>query len=167
MNNSLSKEEIKLSVDYIWRKHLFKTHLIIWGAIELCILFLSTVRGLFDREVLEIGLSIFAMFSTVYSLIFIPIIIYYGYKMNYLVKNYSKFYMYEVVLNEVSTSYFYRGAVYYCVKFEHNGKSIYVHTSPCFSSHFLSKIKLEEYNNKKVMVLYDSDLDKVYVIKKI
>ena len=107
------------------------------------------------------------MFSTVYSLIFIPIIIYYGYKMNYLVKNYSKFYMYEVVLNEVSTSYFYRGAVYYCVKFEHNGKSIYVHTSPCFSSHFLSKIKLEEYNNKKVMVLYDSDLDKVYVIKKI
>lgn len=167
MNNSLSKEEIKLSVDYIWRKHLFKTHLIIWGAIELCTLFLSTVRGLFDREVLEIGLSIFAMLSTVYSLIFIPIIIYYGYKMNYLVKNYNKFYMYEVVLNEVSTSYFYRGAVYYCVKFEHNGKSIYVHTSPCFSSHFLSKIKLEEYNNKKVMVLYDSDLDKVYVIKKV
>ena len=70
-------------------------------------------------------------------------------------------------INEVSTSYFYRGAVYYCVKFEHNGKSIYVHTSPCFSSHFLSKIKLEEYNNKKVMVLYDSDLDKVYVIKKV
>ena len=57
--------------------------------------------------------------------------------------------------------------IYYCVKIKHNGKSIYVHTSPCFSSHFLSKIKLEEYNNKKVMVLYDSDLDKVYVIKKV
>ena len=75
MNNSLSKEEIKESVDYIWRKHLFKTHLIIWGAIELCILFISTIGGISDREVLEIGLSIFAISSTIYSLIFIPIIV--------------------------------------------------------------------------------------------
>lgn len=167
MNNSLSKADIMESVEYKWRKHLFKTHLIIWGAIELCTLFISTKGGFSDREVLEIGLSIFAMASTVCSLIFIPTIVYYGYKMKYLVKNFKNFHMYEVVLNEVSTSYLYSNFVYFTVKFEHNNKSIYVHTSPCFSSHFLSKIKLEEYNNKKVMVLYDSDLDKVYVIKKV
>ena len=84
-------------------------------------------------------------------------------KMRYLLKNFENMQIYEVKLDNISTSYMYRGAVYYTVTI--NNKK--VDTNPIFSSLFLSKHLLNEYNNKTVIGLFDESLNKFYVIRKI
>ena len=71
--------------------------------------------------------------------------------------------IYEVKLDDISTSYLYRGATYYTVTID-NKK---VDTNPIFSSSFLSKHSLQDYNNKTVIGLFDKTLNKFYVIRKI
>ena len=83
-------------------------------------------------------------------------------KMIYLLKNYENMQIYEVKLDNISTSYMYRGAVYYSVTIN-NSK---VDTNPIFSSSFLSKHLLNDYNNKTVIGLFDESLNKFYVIRK-
>ena len=87
--------------------------------------------------------------------------------MRYLLKNYKRFNAYETVLDNVSTSYWYSGAIYYTAIINGNGLSKKVRTNPCFSSHFVSKFKPEDFNNKKVVGLLDEDTGRFYVIKKI
>ena len=41
--------------------------------------------------------------------------------MRYLLKNYQKFNSYEIVLDKVSTSYAYSGAVYYTITINEEG----------------------------------------------
>ena len=48
-----------------------------------------------------------------------------------------------------------------------NSKTKTVDTNPYFSSSVFSKFSPEEYNNKKVIGLYDDNLEKFYIIKKI
>ena len=83
--------------------------------------------------------------------------------MRYLLKNFENMQIYEVKLDDISTSYMYKGAVYYTVTIN-NSK---INTNPIFSSSFLSKYLLNEYNNKTVIGLFDESLNKFYVIRKI
>ena len=83
--------------------------------------------------------------------------------MRYLLKNYENMQIYEVKLDNISTSYMYRGAVYYTVTI--NNKK--VDTNPIFSSSIFSKYSLNEYNNKTIIGLFDKTLNKFYVIRKI
>ena len=96
-------------------------------------------------------------------IIFGPFMLYSYRKMRYLLKNYENMQIFEVKLDNISTSYMYRGAVYYTVTI--NNKK--VDTNPIFSSLFLSKHLLNEYNNKTVIGLFDESLNKFYVIRKI
>ena len=84
-------------------------------------------------------------------------------KMRYLLKNYENMQIFEVKLDNISTSYMYKGAVYYTVTIN-NSK---VDTNPIFSSSFFSKHLLEDYNNKTVIGLFDEALNKFYIIKKV
>ena len=70
-------------------------------------------------------------------------------------------------LDNISTSYAYRGAVYYTVTVNDEGTIRKVRTNPYFSSGTLAKFTLEDYNNKMVIGLYDSQMDKFYIIKKV
>ena len=83
--------------------------------------------------------------------------------MRYLLKNFENMQIYEVKLDNISTSYMYRGAVYYTVTINHKK----VDTNPIFSSSFFSKHLLEDYNNKTVIGLFGETLNKFYVIRKI
>lgn len=87
------------------------------------------------------------------------------YKIISLFKKYEKLPIYEVILDDFSTSYFYRGAVYYKVNINCNGIIKKVDTNPYFSNSFMSVCCPSEYNNKKVVGLYDEKKDKLYVIK--
>ena len=159
----LSKEDILNSVEYQWRKHQLVLYFYIWLIISIITIFIPLAIAITDLEYIVI-----IMLSWLGFIIFILIIfgsfMHYSYsKMRYLLKNYENMQIYEVKLDNISTSYMYRGAVYYTVTI--NDKK--VETNPIFSSSIFSKHLLEDYNNKTVIGLFDEALNKFYIIKKV
>ena len=171
MNNEFTIDEIKNSVEYQWRKWQIRVlllSLLIVGVITFFIIII-VFTSVSNADIKFIGIGILAwLFSMgVCVLIFLPICLFYYGKMRYLLKNYKRFNAYETVLDNVSTSYWYRGAVYYTVMINDNGLYKRVRTNPCFSSHFISKFSPEDFNNQKVVGLFDEETDRFYIIKKI
>lgn len=168
MGNNFSKEEIKNSVECQWRKilakQLFSIYLIVLIA-SLFIPFIITVK--YDIKYLGIVFIIWLCCMLVIGIFFGCFILYYVIKYKYLLKNYEKFDTYEVVLDTLSTSYAYKASIYYTVTFVYEGKTKRIDTNPYFSSAFFSKFSPEDYNNKKVIGLYDNNLEKFYIIKKV
>ena len=166
MKNDFTKEDIKNSVEYGWRKTSFCWLLGIWAVIAVVMLFGVLIIG-FDDIKAGMGLQVWLIVMAIYSVIYLPFVAYYGYKILYILKHYAEFNSYEVMLNIVSTSYAYRGAVYYTVTINDEGVTRQVDTNAYFSSSMFAKFTLEDYNNKKVIGLYDNQMDKFYIIKKI
>lgn len=161
MKNNLSVDEIKNSVEYQWRKHHIKINLYIWLLISCITLFIPFVIAIKNFEYIGTGLIAWIGFVVFYGLIIGAFILYYVHKNKYLLKNYKNFNTYEVFLDKLSTSFAYKGAIYYKVNVD--GRQ--VDTNPYFSNMFLSKFSPEDFNNKKVLGLYDEEMDKFYIIK--
>ena len=164
MVNNFTKEEIKKSVEYGWRKQQAMIFLFVILIIVVITLFIVLVSCL---NYILLGLQIWIGITLLYSLIFGPFALFYLYKMRYLLRNYSKFNSYEVMLDNVSTSIWYRGAVYYTVNIVDNGRRVSVDTNPYFSNMVFSKFILGDFNNIKVIGLYDSYIEKFYLIKRV
>lgn len=167
MKNNFTKEDIKNSVEYRWRKTSFCWLLGIWAVIAMVMLFGTLIMSLDNIKYIGLSFQIWGIVTAIYSAIFLPFVVFYGYKMFYILKHYAEFNSYEVMLDNVSTSYAYRGAVYYTVTINDEGVTRQVSTNAYFSSSMFAKFTLEDYNNKKVVGLYDSQMDKFYIIKKI
>ena len=166
MKNGFTKEDIKNSVEYKWRKNSFCLLLGIWAFIAAVMLFGVLIIG-FDDIKPGMGMQVWLIVMAIYSVIYLPFVAYYGYKMLYILKHYLEFNSYEVMLDNVSTSQMYRGAVYYTVTLNDEGVTKQVSTNAYFSSGMFAKFPLEDYNNKKVIGLYDSQMDRFYIIKRI
>lgn len=159
----LSKDDILNSVEYQWRKHQLVLYFYFWLIISIITIFIPLAIGITNLEYIAVvALSCLGVIIFIF-LIFGSFMLYSYSKMRYLLKNYENMQIYEVKLDDISTSYMYRGAVYYTVTI--NNKK--VDTNPIFSSSFLSKYLLNEYNNKTVIGLFDESLNKFYVIRKI
>ena len=159
----LSKDDILNSVEYQWRKHQLVLYFYFWLIISIITIFIPLAIGITNLEYIAVvALSCLGVIILIF-LIFGSFMLYSYSKMRYLLKNYENMQIYEVKLDNISTSYMYRGAVYYTVTI--NNKK--VDTNPIFSSSFLSKHLLNEYNNKTVIGLFDESLNKFYVIRKI
>ena len=159
----LSKEDILNSVEYQWRKHQLVLYFYFWLIISIITIFIPLAIGITNLEYIAVvALSCLGVIIFIF-LIFGSFMLYSYSKMRYLLKNYENMQIYEVKLDNISTSYMYRGAVYYTVTIN-NTK---VDTNPIFSSSFLSKYLLNDYNNKTVIGLFDESLNKFYVIRKI
>lgn len=168
MKNNFTKEEIKESVEYKWRKSQLKVGLFSWGVF--CII--SFIVSFFivlprNTDYISVGLITWGIWNAILAVIISPFMIYVRCKMSYLLKNYNKFSSYEAVLDNFNMSYLYKGAIYYSVKINIEGNYIVVDTNPYFSNSLFSEISLRDLNNKKVVGLYDDKLNKFYVIKKI
>ena len=159
----LSKDDILNSVEYQWRKHQLVLYFYFWLIISIITIFIPLAIGITNLEYIAVvALSCLGVIILIF-LIFGSFMLYSYSKMRYLLKNFENMQIYEVKLDDISTSYMYRGAVYYTVTI--NNKK--VDTNPIFSSSFLSKYLLNEYNNKTVIGLFDESLNKFYVIRKI
>ena len=159
----LSKDDILNSVEYQWRKHQLILCFYIWLIISIITIFIPLAIGITNLEYIAVvALSCLGVIILIF-LILGSFMLYSYSKMRYLLKNYENMQIYEVKLDDISTSYMYRCAVYYTVTI--NNKK--VDTNPIFSSSFLSKYLLNEYNNKTVIGLFDESLNKFYVIRKI
>ncbi len=167
MNNNLTKDDIRNSVSYGWRKNTLFWILGLWIILSVVMFVAVVVTGLDDIAYFTLRLETWLIVSCSYSVILLPFIMFYGYKMLYLLQHYKQFRLYEVTLDHVSTSYAYKGYVYYTVTICYDGVSKQVCTNPCFSGNIFAKYTLEDYNNKKAIGLYDDKLDKFYIVKKI
>lgn len=167
MKNSFTKEDIKNSVEYQWRKNAATWLFVIWAVIAVVMLFATLVMSFDDIKYIGMSFQIWLIVTAIYSAVLLPFVAFYFYKMIYLLKHYEQFNSYEVMLDNVSTSYAYRGAVYYTVTVNDEGVTRQVTTNPYFSSGIFAKFTLEDYKNKRVIGLYDSQMDKFYIIKKI
>ena len=171
MINDFTVDDIKNSVEYQWRKRQIK--LLLWSCLItgaftfILFIVVFTVSSNYDAKFIGLGIIIWLVTMAIYGLILLPCCLFYYGKMKYLLNNYKKFNSYETVLDSVSTSYMYRGALYYTVIINYNGLSQKVRTNPCFSSHFTSKFTPEDFNNKKVVGLLDEDVSKFYIIKRV
>ena len=158
----LSKDDILNSVEYQWRKHQLVLYFYFWLIISIITIFIPLAIGITNLEYIAVvALSCLGVIILIF-LIFGSFMLYSYSKMRYLLKNFENMQIYEVKLDNISTSYMYRGAVYYTVTI--NNKK--VDTNPIFSSSFLSKHLLNDYNNKTVIGLFDESLNKFYVIRK-
>lgn len=164
---TLTKEDIKNSVAYQWRKSTLKWMLFALCAIALLMTLTMLATNPGDMEYVRWSLKYGMVVTVVYVALFAPFALYHGYKMRYLLKNYEKFGVYEVMLDQVSTSYSRRGACYYTVTIRYDGQTRKACTQPYFPSRIFAQFPLEEYNNQKVIGLYDDRLDKFYVLKKV
>ena len=100
MKNNFTKEDIKNSVEYQWRKTSFCWLLGIWAFIAVLILFCTLIMSLDDIKYIGLSFQILGIVIAIYSAIFLPFVAYYGYKMLYILKHYTKFNSYEVVLDQ-------------------------------------------------------------------
>ena len=159
----LSKDDILNSVEYQWRKHQLVLYFYIWLIISIITIFIPLALAITDLEYIVINMLSWLGYIIFMLIIFGPFMLYSYRKMRYLLKNYENMQIFEVKLDNISTSYMYKGAVYYTVTI--NDKK--VDTNPIFSSSIFSKHLLEDYNNKTVIGLFDETLNKFYVIRKI
>lgn len=139
----------------------------IWLIIAVVTFFITLLISASNIELFGLGILVWLGWIVIFGLIFLSFSLFYYSKTKYLLKNYHNFSSYEVVLDKVLTSYMYRGSVYYTVVINDNGATRNVDTNPYFSSLPMSKFKCEDFNNKKVIGLYDDNMDKFYVIKKV
>ncbi|MBE6917299.1 MAG: hypothetical protein E7470_05305 [Ruminococcaceae bacterium] len=165
--NSFTREDIKNSVEYEWRKSSLKSMLAIWAILTVVMFFALVLTSVGDMQYIALRFEAWLIVTAIYSAIFLPFVMFYGYKMWYLLKHFAEFNSHEVMLDNVSTSYAYRGAVYYTVTINDRGTTRKVCTNPYFSSSMFAKFTLEDYNNQKVVGLYDSQMDKFYILKKL
>ena len=168
--NEFTKQDIKNSVEYQWRKSQIKlllcTLLIVIIATFVIVVIPACAKNI---ELWGVGLLTWSICMAITSLSFGIFIVAYHCKNVYLLKHFEKFTQHEVILDRVATgnSWRSRGSVYYIVSIGLNSSTINVETSPCFSSNVFAKFTCDDYNNKKVVGLYDENLNKFYIIKKV
>ena len=91
MNNKFTKEEIKNSVEYQWRKLSLKSFIVILAITAILMLFCTLIMSLNDMEYIGVTLQIVLIAIAVFTIIFLPFIVYYLYKMIYILRHYEEF----------------------------------------------------------------------------
>lgn len=167
MKNDFTENEIKQSVEYQWRNKQIKIHLGIWLFISIAIFIVPLMGIIMDFEIIGATLLIWLVFVIMFGVILGGFSLSYYFKNKYFVKNYMNFSCHEVVLDKVVTSLMTRGSVYYKVTIYDGNVKKEVDTNPYFSNYLFSKFLPEDFNNKKVIGLYDKNENKFYIIKKV
>lgn len=167
MKNDFTENEIKQSVEYQWRNNQIKIYLGIWLFISIAIFIVPLMGIIMDFEIIGVTLFIWLVFVIMFGVILGGFSLSYYFKNKYFVKNYMNFSCHEVVLDKVVTSLMSRSSIYYKVTIIDGNIKKEIDTNPYFSNYLLSKFLPEDYNNKKVVGLYDKNENKFYIIKKV
>lgn len=167
MKNDFTENEIKQSVEYQWRNNQIKILLGIWLFISIAIFIVPLLGMIIELEIIGVTLLIWLFFVIMFGVILGGFSLSYYFKNKYFVKNYMNFSCHEVVLDKVVTSLMSRGSIYYKVTIIDENTKKEIDTNPYFSNYLFSKFLPEDYNNKKVVGLYDKNENKFYIIKKV
>ena len=160
----MTGRDIKNAMEAKWRKKQIRIFIFAIGGWELflCLagLFCALTYGNF-----ALSFEIVGLVAGVCLLIFAPFVLFYVYQYISLFRNRENFIVYEVVLDHPSTSYWYRGAVYYTVSFVTTQNiRVTADTKPLWSSGLFADFPLEEYNNQKIYVAYNDQTEMLIVL---
>lgn len=167
MKNDFTENEIKQSVEYQWRSSQIKILLGIWLLLSVAIFIVPLIGMIMELEIIGVTLLIWFVFVIMFGAILGGFSLSYYFKNKYFVKNYMNFSCHKVVLDKVVTSLMSRGSIYYKVTIIDENTKKEIDTNPYFSNYLFSKFLPEDYNNKKVVGLYDKNENKFYIIKKV
>ena len=167
INNDITIDEIKQSVEYQWRNSQIKILLGIWVFISVAIFIVPLIVIIVELEIIKVALIIWIVFTILFGIILGGFSLSYYIKNRYFIKNYMNFSCHEVILDNVVTSLMTRGSIYYKVTIYDGNTKKEVDTNPYFSNYLFSKFLPEDYNNKRVIGLYDKSADKFYILKKV
>lgn len=168
MSNYLTKEEIRNSLEYRWRKSHIKQILMTFFVMTVVTVIIMLLSAISDGNIENIEFLLVGGFAVVafYLILLLPYLIFLCYKLLYLTSHYLEFDCFEVALDSFSTSYLYKNSIYYTVTVSDGGYARNVDTDPCFSDGAFSEFTVKEWHGKKVIGLYDKDKNKFYVVKK-
>ncbi|MCI1244348.1 MAG: hypothetical protein LKG11_00075 [Bacilli bacterium] len=166
----MTKEEIKNSVEYKSSMFDAKYALAVFGIISflglLVALAVAMANGDLGLEAFKVSLIAWAIVEAFFVLAFGSVLLYILNKAHGFLKNYEKYKPYEATLDNPSTSYAFRAsAVYYTVAIDLGTTSKEVKAEPCFSSSMFTKFDIKDFNNKKVLGLYDEKKERFYIIR--
>ena len=168
--NGMAKEEIKNSVEYKSLVFDAKYALAVFGIISflglLVALAVAMANGDLGLEAFKVSLIAWAIAEAFFVLAFGSALLYILNKAHGFLKNYEKYKPYEATLDNPSTSYAVRAsAVYYTVAINLGATSKEVKAEPRFSSSMFTKFDIKDFNNKKVLGLYDEKRERFYIVR--
>lgn len=146
-----------------WRRHQAKLYMVVFGIVAVVSLMMSLVRAA-SKGMLDLALWGAGVTVAIYVVIFLPFPVYAYWKYLQIVKNWECYEIHTVTLDRPGTSHLYNRSIYYTVCFTSNsGKRVTADTRPLWSSAAFALYQLEEYNNKKIRILYDPEEERVVV----
>ena len=159
----ITKEQVKGSLEANWRLHQAKLYLVVLAIVAAVSLLVSLLgaaaKGMLDAALWAGGIS-----ALIYSVVILPFSAFSYCKYLRIVNRWEKYESYTVTLDRPGTSYLYNRSVYYTVRFRtDSGKEVTADTMPLWSSAAFALYQLEEYNNKKIRILYDPEEERVVV----
>ena len=160
----ITKEQVKGSLEANWRLHQAKVYLVLWGILTAVMFFISfcyaAAKGMPDAALWASGIL-----ALVYAAVFLPFSGVSYCKYLRIINRWEKYESYTVTLDRPGTSYFYNRSVYYTVRFHtESGKEVTADTMPLWSGAAFALYQLEDYNNKKIRILYDPEEEKIVVL---
>ncbi len=162
----LTKDIVKNSMEAKWRKNQLKLYIVIPGIFLLFLAFVGLFAGLQHGD-FALSFEVTGIVMLVFALMFLPFVLFSLYKYRSLFKNLNDYEIYEVRLDRPGTSYWYRGAIYYTVTFETRaGYRVSMDTKPLWSGGAFASFRLDDYNNKKIEIAYNQNMDEMMVLGK-
>ena len=155
----VTKERIQNAIESKWRLRQSITYLIVTvGAIGVCVL-----RVILDHSFQygSIGETLL-LICVIMAAVMVPFIVYPLWKYYWIIREWDAYEAYEVVLDRPNTSWLYKGAIYYTVRFQDRyGNLIAMDTKPIFSGGAFAWFPLDTYNNRTVTVYYDAKRERL------
>ncbi len=157
-----NKELFKSSVEYKYSRNYALLFLVIdLGVILLISMF--SLPLIFEVEDSKTGFEIFMVLLLSFSLIFVPFILYYVIRNIRLLKDVENYTFHETEFKEINDFF---KTMYFTIVINHDNKKIKVDTRAIFYGGFAAFLpKVSEFINKKVLVAYNAQTEKVVVIK--
>ena len=151
----VTKEMMRNSMEGCWRKHQVKLSLVILMVLLILVMLFSKNGDIMKDFGKMITLGIVFGLLILYQLI----------QYFLLFVDYQHYDVYEVTLEQATTSLVYRRAVYYTVCFRtKNGEFINCDTKALWSDSIGSLFCVAKYGNVKVKIAYNADKNKLVVL---
>lgn len=159
----ITREQVKGAIECRWRLRQIIICGIIWLGVVAMAAIVELLMGI--GENVRISLQVTGVFALVYGVMILPFFVYSLWQYLTIIKNWQRYELHEVTLNNPSISYAYRRSVYYTVGFlAEDGELTVCKTRPIWSSAFYAAYAVEDYHDKKVDVLYDPKADRLVVL---
>ena len=164
MYNNLTIGDVKESIEYRWLRHRILCFVMAWLIIALVSIIPLIIVHVHYWDYAVRGFWIWMLTSIVLGFVFLSLSVPYIRKITYFKKHYKDYKVYNVFLEKVNPAY--GMEISFTVTIDEGRKEYEVPTSPCFSNNIGAIFSVEEYINCEVVGIYDTDLQRFYIIRK-